>query len=115
MDDVIWILLGIAVIGYAVIAPALGIAGFVRAGRRLQEITGLRRELAGLRRQIEGLRPAPAAEPEAAPPEPEAEAPTPAPEAPETAWVTVGSERLELELALDGATRFRGLSGRTDL
>ena len=34
------------------------------------------------------------------------------PTAPETAWVEIAGQLFELELALDGATRFRGLSGR---
>ncbi len=34
------------------------------------------------------------------------------PAAPETAWVEIAGQLFELELALDGATRFRGLSDR---
>jgi uncharacterized membrane protein (UPF0127 family) len=34
------------------------------------------------------------------------------PTAPETAWVEIAGQLFELELALDGATRFRGLSDR---
>lgn len=35
-----------------------------------------------------------------------------APAAPETAWVEIGDQLFELELALDAASRYRGLSGR---
>ena len=38
--------------------------------------------------------------------------PPPPPPAPETAWVEIAGQLFELELALDGAARFRGLSDR---
>jgi uncharacterized membrane protein (UPF0127 family) len=40
-------------------------------------------------------------------------APPPPPPAPETAWVEIAGELFELELALDPATRFQGLSDRS--
>ncbi len=43
--------------------------------------------------------------------ETEAEVPD-APVVPQTAWVEIAGQLFELELALDPATRFRGLSGR---
>lgn len=40
------------------------------------------------------------------------ESPPTAPEAPESLWVEIAGEPFELELAVDPATRYQGLSGR---
>lgn len=46
---------------------------------------------------------------------PEAPAVAEAVGAPGSAWVQIGDELFELELAVDAATRFRGLSGRSHI
>ena len=50
------ILLAIAVVGYLLIAPALGIAAYFRSGRLRDEILRLRHQIEGLTLQIDDLR-----------------------------------------------------------
>ena len=50
------ILLAIAVVGFLLIAPALGIAAYIRSGRLRDEVARLRRQTEGLTLQIDDLR-----------------------------------------------------------
>ncbi len=77
------VLLALAVIGYLLIAPALGIAAYARGNRLRDEIARLRRQIEGLTLQLDDLRRSGAARaPEEEPKAPEPEAPPKAVTAP---------------------------------